>query len=250
MLRSPQSFDIRSDIVRAKNVTWVTQLGFNPNVSTADFEEVWYGSAPYVFLQVAQRLRVRAGGNAADTALGAGARAVTIFGVNAVGTPIEETIPTAGASASTATTQAFLRVHRVVVATVGTFAGANVGDVLIETITGTLQAAIQAGAAQAYPGMFSVPANHVAYLFDVHLMLESTKTVTFLLSTLEDYTASGPPFPARRVNEVYTGVGQPVDFEYATPRRFPPLTDIAFLAKAGGTNSAVSVTMTFAVITL
>ena len=53
-----------------------------------------------------QRLRIRAGGNAADTATGSGARSVRLSGLDADGAEIVETIATAGAGASALSTGA------------------------------------------------------------------------------------------------------------------------------------------------
>ena len=53
----------------------------------------------------ATTLRVKAGGNANDTAAGSGARQITLVGLDATGNVITETLATAGASASAATTK-------------------------------------------------------------------------------------------------------------------------------------------------
>ena len=88
----------------------------------------------------ATALRIKAGGNAADDAAGAGARSVRLTGLSATGAVVSETLATAGASASAATTQTFIRLFDAEVIDSGTYGtqsvGSHVGDIVIENASG------------------------------------------------------------------------------------------------------------------
>lgn len=73
-------------------------------------------------------MRIKAGGNAADTAAGAGAREVTLIGLDASGNVVTEAIATNGISASSATTNSFIRLYRAYVSASGTYATAAAGS--------------------------------------------------------------------------------------------------------------------------
>lgn len=72
-------------------------------------------------------LRVKAGGNANDTASGSGAREITLIGLDQAGNVIVETLATAGASASDATVQLFIRLTDAFVSKSGTYASQKIG---------------------------------------------------------------------------------------------------------------------------
>jgi hypothetical protein len=96
---------------------------FGMNLTTASGDAIWEpgGAYPYLtYTGTAKAMRVKAGGNAADTAAGTGARTVTIQGLDENFAIAQETVTLAGASASAATTTTFSRVLRVFVATTGT----------------------------------------------------------------------------------------------------------------------------------
>jgi len=84
----------------------------------------------------ATALRIKAGGNANDTAAGTGARSVRLTGLNATGVVVSETIATAGASASAATTATFIRLFDAEVVDSGTYgtqdAGSHAADIVID----------------------------------------------------------------------------------------------------------------------
>jgi len=84
----------------------------------------------------ATTLRIKAGGNANDTAAGTGAREVTVVVLDETGAQITETIATAGASASAATTVTAMRLLEAFVSKSGTYATGSVGshadDIVIE----------------------------------------------------------------------------------------------------------------------
>jgi len=89
----------------------------------------------------ATALRIKAGGNAADTAAGAGARSIRLTGIHANGDEATEIIATAGASASVPTNAQLIRLYEAAVVNSGTYgtqaAGSHVGNITIENAAGT-----------------------------------------------------------------------------------------------------------------
>jgi len=111
---------------------------------------------------VARQVRVKAGGNVADTAAGAGATAVIVIGIGEDLSEISETIETAGASASAYTTARFFRVYRLrtlsgsYVTSAGD--GNNTGVIVIEDEEADVVATIPALGGSSEIGHYMVPA--------------------------------------------------------------------------------------------
>ena len=111
-------------------------------------------------LSAATKVRVKAGGDVADVAGGAGALGVTIEGIDGSGNDASETIATAGVSASTLTDTLFFRVHRSFVSGVGTYGAANTADVIVENGSGgTDLIKIAADEGQTQFGGFKISGN-------------------------------------------------------------------------------------------
>lgn len=154
---------------RATGYSTVTKFGRKTNITSGSDVPI----APFTptYLTTASTLRVQAGGNAADTAAGTGAREVNITGLDANYNLVTETLATAGASASSATTNSFLRVQSVNCGAVGS-GGINAGDITIEAVTGaSTQALIPAGFGQTVQMLYTVPAGKTAYVKGLRLSL-------------------------------------------------------------------------------
>lgn len=144
-----------------------SKFGRNPNISTSANETIWAVGGRYTWATAAETVRVASGGNANDTSAGSGARSVTIEGLDGDFNEVSETVATAGASASAATTQTFLRVNRAYVASAGTYHGFNTGDIIIEGVTsGNDYAGILTGKGQSQLGFYTVPAGKTAVMSD------------------------------------------------------------------------------------
>ena len=96
----------------------VHKFGRNPSVGAA--KEIISTLATYWQPIAAETVRVKAGGNANDTAAGSGCREITIEGLDGSWAEASEAEATAGASASTATTTTFIRVFRAYCSSMGT----------------------------------------------------------------------------------------------------------------------------------
>ena len=165
----------------------VNVFGYAPRVRTAFTEminDTAQGSvdlASTCFLTTALAVRVKAGGNVNDATAGTGARSVQISGLDANFQPISETVATAGASASLATTATFLRVFSAEVVEVGTYGGRNTGDISIETSGGALMCRIIATQSKSMKATYTVPAGKTCYLRYIRNSVPSDKLATVQL---------------------------------------------------------------------
>lgn len=201
----------------------------------------------------ATRLRVKAGGNAGDTAAGSGARSVRLYGLDANGDEITEVIATAGASASASTTQSFIRLYLAEVYESGTYgtqsSGSHIGNITIENAAGTENwAQIQLN---GFPsgttgiGTISVPRNHVGLVTSIQISPEGsgTKTTDVIILKREGILQTTAPYkPISKVQELI-GLSASIEISFDMPMKFPELTDIGVLAKCSSGTGAVSVDM-------
>lgn len=203
----------------------------------------------------AASLRIKAGGNANDTANGTGARSITLIGLNAVGDEISETIATVGASASAATTQQFIRLYRAFVAASGTYATttapSHAGSIVIENAAGTEDwATIQdtdVGRAQTQVAVYSVPRNRQAYITGIKISSDADKKVNLVLFQRQNILQTAAPYSAMRLVEEFPQIAGLHVLRYDQPLGpFPGLTDIGFLGKA--TSNTADVAVSFEIV--
>lgn len=170
------------------------KFGFNAATGTS-FEAVHSLGGGINFLQSAQTVRIKAGGNAADTAAGAGAQSIRITGIDDNLNLVEETIVTAGASASTATTALFWRVFRAMVVDVGTYGGTNTGAIVIEHTTAPSDLVeIPALFGQSQTSLISTAQKRPLVITEITVSVEATKIVDFRLRVRERFNDVSTPF--------------------------------------------------------
>lgn len=202
------------------------------------------------FPAAASAMRVKAGGNAADTAAGAGAREITIYGLDETGAYAEEAVATAGASASAATTITFLRIFRARVTSAGTYATTSIATVGVNQAAVTIE---DSGSAAdyvripAFEGTTEYAGYHVAlgttaYMIDTHINVDAAKSSDVVLYQRRDILDSTAPMQSRRVVNYIDGVAGNVSVDYKGPVSFPALTDIwfNFIPSANGTECSVN----------
>jgi hypothetical protein len=142
------------------------QFGINGNVEQA-YETLWVGSNAYTFPTAAAATTVSSS-NAADTALGAGARTVLIDGLNANYERVTE-VASLNGQTGVALTNQYLRVNRITVLTAGSN-GTSSGFIYVGTgtVTSGVPAAIinQTGiiANESESAFYTVPEGHTAFL--------------------------------------------------------------------------------------
>lgn len=227
----------------------VHKFGANPTIAASSTEAVTFGGT-INFLTSATTVRIKAGGNAGDTAAGSGARSVIVIGLDSNWEEVSEVIVTAGASASSATTTSFIRVYRAYVVDVGLYAtatntaGFNLGDITIENSSGgTDLITIAAGRGQSEYSGYTVPADHTAYLVRMWATPDSSKAVTVTMYQRENADdASSAPYTGKRLVLEFQSITGSVSRDLISYIQFPAKTDIWWNATTGsGATAACSV---------
>lgn len=194
-------------------------------------------------------LRVKAGGNANDTAAGSGAREITLVGLNASGDVITEAIATAGASASATTTQSFIRLTSAYVSKSGTYAsqttGSQAGAITIERSTGGEDWAVIAdgtlGKGQAEIAAYTTPRFKSAAVMNMIVSSDSDKKSNIVMFKRENILETAAPYsPMTLVVEFPQSAGL-IDVAFDPPLYFPPLCDFGFLASVSASTVDVSI---------
>lgn len=218
------------------------KFGANAAVGNAAREDIWSVGGVYPWPTAAETVRIKVGGNAADTAAGDGARSVIVIGLDENFDIAQETIVTAGASASSATTTTFFRVYRVFVETSGTYTEANTGIVTIENTTSTdVLAEIQAGYGQSQMTQYTVAKDMKALLYLPSVTIGSNQLSNTRMCQRQNIDTVAAPFAPRRVLfEVDAFVGSRT-FLDAFPIVIPEKTDIW----ADGLAAAASASINF-----
>lgn len=226
----------------------VHKYGRNPNGSIST-EATITGLGQINFLSAATTVRVKAGGNAADTAAGAGAREVTIEGVDESGLFATEAVATAGASASSATTTTFFRVFRAYVSSQGTYpttgtatTGSNQGAITIENSAGgtdLIQIAQYEGQSE-YAG-YAIPSDETGYILSTNITLSGVKEADVLMYTRDNYLTTSAPVAARRLKLYFDGVVGQAFFKPTSPIEIGSECDVwwNFIPTANGTECSV-----------
>jgi hypothetical protein len=202
------------------------------------------------FRQSAVTMRVKAGGNAADDTAGNGAREITIQGIDSTFAEISEAVATAGASASSATSASFWRVHRAWVSSAGTYSAANTAAVVIED-SGSgadfITIAVEEGQTQ-YTG-WSVPLGKTAWLLAVAVTVDSNKTSNIRCFTRENFDDVSAPLSSKRLKLFWDGVQNSFVYKPHSPEfSISEKGDIWFEAYGDGAVSAVSIDFELLVI--
>ena len=198
----------------------------------------------------ATQLRIKAGGNANDTAGGSGAREITLQGLDTTGAEITETLTTNGASASSPTTNSFLRLHRLWVSASGTYAsqtaGSHAGDIVIENSAGTEDWATISSTdfprGQSQIGVYSIPTGKIGYIKEVFGTVDSNKTLNIAFFQRKNILETAPPYTPMRLITEMKGISGPFSFLITTPvNGFTGPCDIGFMAKTGTGNGDLTV---------
>lgn len=196
-------------------------------------------------------LRVKAGGNANDTANGTGAREITLVGLDSAGDVITETLATAGASASAATAKTFMRLISAYVSKSGTYAtqtaGSQAGTITIENSAGTEDWALIAdgslGKGFSEIAVYTTPKNKSAAITELHITSDADKKANIVIFKRENILESSAPYsPMRLVFELPQSAGL-ADLSFDPPLYFPPLCDFGFMASVSASTVDVSVGM-------
>jgi len=221
----------------------VHKFGRNDGVPNASFEFVNLLGFTAWPLSAATTVRIKAGGDAADTAAGAGAREVTVQGIDSALAELSEAITTAGASASSATTASFWRVHRAWVSSAGTYGAANTAAVTIENSGGgtdLIQIGLEEGQTQ-FAG-WSVPTGKTAYLMSATITVDAGKASDIAMFTRANLNDASAPVDSKRLRLYFDGVLGTMHFKPRSPLGgYAALTDIWWEAQGAGAGTEVSI---------
>ena len=195
------------------------------------------------FLSGATAVRIKAGGNAADDAAGGGAREIEVTGIDTTLAEVSETITTAGAGASSATSAAFWRPYRLIVTAVGTYTAANTDDIVVENAAGgTDLIMIAAGKGRSQYGRYSVPTGKTAYLLSVHVTVDSGKAANIRMCTRESLTDTSAPVKSVNLRLYWDHITGTFTYVPRSPTfALPALSDIWMEAWGDGAASEVTV---------
>ena len=190
---------------------------------------------PQVGSQV--QLRIRAGGNANDTAGGSGAREIELYGLDESGLEITDIIATNGALASLPSSRSFLRLMGARVSKSGTYAtqtaGSHAADIVIESTAGDLWGKIPIN---GFPesisriGSFTIPADYEGFLIGVRINVSAGKIVDAILFKRENVLETAPPYAPMEVIGEFFNVPGFLDVGYDAPIYLPPMTDVGIMA--------------------
>ena len=199
----------------------------------------------------ATALRIKAGGNASDTATGSGARSVRITGMDANGDVVTETLPTAGALASASTSHTFIRLFDAEVIDSGTYgnqaAGSHVGDIVIENAAGTEDwATIPVNGfptAKTSIASYTIPRGHTGFIEGISIAVEGTKLVNILMLSRGGVLDTSAPYQPIKREQEWIGIANTFTDTFTMPLHFGELTDVGMLAKVSNGDGSVSVQM-------
>jgi hypothetical protein len=202
----------------------------------------------------ATALRVKAGGNANDTANGTGARSIILTGIDANGDLINEIIATAGASASAATSKTFIRLLDASVHSSGTYASQSAashsGNIVIENAAGGDDWALISDG--SFPrgdteiGVYTTPRGRSGYVHHIRLSSDVEKKSNIVFFKRSGILETQAPYSSMTLVAEYPNVSGTILLEFDPPLKFPELTDFGFMAKIDA--STVDVTVSFDVV--
>lgn len=233
----------------------VHKFGRNSSVGTT-FVPVSIGGV-YEVPTSATTLRIKAGGNANDTAAGSGAREVTLIGLDGSYNEISEAVATNGASASSATSNSFTRLYRAYVSSSGTYANTSAGShsasITIENGAGgtdwlTIDATGGFPNGQSEVAVYSVPTGYNAYIMSGLLMSDSSKTTDMILYRRENIDDTTSPYSAMRALFVAQTNGGEFLFNPESPIKVTGPADIGWMTKVDTGTAQVAVNFEMLVI--
>jgi len=229
--------------------TFINKFGRVLNYGTS-IVDVNAASTPAVYTWLTTAVTLEAiSSDANDTSNGTGARTIIVQGLDENFEECSATITMAGLSASTATTQKFIRIHRAYVATSGTYAsttaGSHIGNITIRT-SGAGAAHIYMNAATAPVGQslcarYTIPANKTGYLVHANFTAAGNKLSDFYLFKRENADTTTAPYGVKKVIETFNGVSSYLPREWHIPIRLPEKTDVWAAVIGAGTGSNASV---------
>jgi len=235
--------------VARRQIAWhytVHKFGFNSDIDDT-LETVWAQGGLYSYLAAATQLSVSSS-SANDTSAGTGARTVTLSGLDANYAEISETVTLNGQTAVT-TTNSYLRIFRMVVNSAGS-GGQNAG--VIYAGTGTVTAGVPAnkyativiGDNQTLMAIWTVPANHTAYLLQTDVTVATTQNNKYCTASL----VARPFGEVFQVKDRFVKAESQTTLTYSVPLKFEEKTDIEYQAIGDSAGADIAISAAFEII--
>jgi hypothetical protein len=230
--------------------TYVNKFGRVLNYGTSIVDANDLGT-PAVYSWPTSAVQIEAISSSADdvATTGTGARTIVVEGLGESWEEVSETINMAGLSASTATTQKFIRIHRAYVATCGTYgsttAGPHIGNITIRTASaGATHIYLNAATApvgQSLVARYTIPAGKTGYLIHANFTAAGNKQSDFYLWRRFNADTTAAPYGIKRIIETFNGITSYLDRDWHIPIRLPEKTDVWGSVIGAGTLSNASV---------
>lgn len=223
------------------------RFGHNTVVPNGTFADIWsYGPTDptYNWPITAETFRVKAGGNAADTSDGAGARTVQVVYLDSTGIQQQDQLTLAGASASDATSVTGTRFIRAWVDTTGTILHNNTAQILFEnTTSGLIVGSIETGVGQTEMSQYTIPKDYTGYLqrITVDVAAGTNKDADVIMWQRRGALTFAAPFGTKRIIREWDALQGESTIDYAYLPSFPELTDIWFEGKGNGAATEIDV---------
>jgi len=232
----PYLYGISEGAITGHNA--LLKFGTRTTLAANTQSTIWEGNtALYQYLTTAQQLKVSSS-SANDTALGTGARIITIFGLDANWNEISEDIIMNGVSIVT-TVNSYLRIYRAFVTTCGT-SYSNEGKITIRNNANTVeQCVITANDGQTLMALWTVPMGRTAYMLKGTVSTDSNKGARVSFFTRRnDNGAILYPWQIKYRAFIFGGENE---FVFDIPFKIPEKTDISVRVTtpaSAGTTSA------------
>lgn len=216
----------------------LTVFGYNADVDASE-ETVWPDGGIMPHPATALQMKVSSD-SADDTSSGTGARTLLVEGLDANYTEISEVVTLNGQTAVT-TTNSFLRINRMAVATAGSGLG-NAGVIYIGTgvvtlgVPATIYNLMYAGYNSTTTGHYTVPAGYTAYMYQGLFSAGQAGGTAAVTGRLVTTGTNGLAYTAA----VVTLNNGAADYRFELPLAIPEKTDIEARAVGSSANNAVS----------
>lgn len=223
------------------------KYGYNASVPNGTFAFVTGVGQTEFTIQAPGVARV-VSNNAQDGIAGTGARKVLLTGLDDLGQIAAEEVDLVASGTSLPTTETWWRVDRAIVTEVGTYGGANIGDLEV-TVDGAAgnQDIIIAGANRAAAATWSTPTGLNARLLSVHGSVDGNQTASIRLYTRPSLTTVAAPMGPKILHKSWDGVSGEFSYKPRAPElAYAPLSDVWM--EASGAAGGISVRAEFELI--